>query len=147
LPTAVVAEEQAGRPWGRLSKPSYSNPQGEGRSGYLGKYNPWQKGGEQSAAEPRYRKRETEKRSGGSRTGPYRTVPGYPPTAPATPYSGYPAWGSESYPVSPRQYSPYLGTSPRGGSGYNPYYGGGWSGPYEGLEPDDGILWSDMWRW
>lgn len=152
LPGSATAEEVEGRPWGRLDKPQVIAPESSRQSGYLGRYNPWARNGESVADEssppPRYRPRDDD--NGASRAegvSPYRgmpVVPSSPQYAPVTPrYYGYGPMGGENYPAPPL--SPYPGNTPWGG-GMTPGYGGYLPGPYNSLQPDTGILWSDMWR-
>lgn len=153
LPGSATAEEVEGRPWGRLSKPLVTAPEPTRQSGYLGRYNPWARNGESAADEssppPRYRQRED--KNGSSRAegvSPYSGIPAAPSSpqyaAPMPPrYYGYGPMGGENYPVPP--ISSYPGNTPWGG-GMTPGYGGYLPGPYNSLQPDTGILWSDMWR-
>ncbi len=151
LPGVSAAEEGEGRPWGRLNKPSLSAPEQTRKNGYLGRYNPWAKGGSSSSDEPpRYRQRgddEPSTRAAGE--SPFVAAPAYPPLqqyAPATPdYPNYGAVSGESYPPRPLPYSATPGFAPWNG-GLNPDYGNYWNDPYNSLQPDRGIFWSDMWR-
>ena len=140
----VSAGEVETRPWGRLNKPTLGGAQESKRQdGYLGRYNPWvtQEGSGTDEA-PRYRQQEQRSTA--------QSVPGYPSPLGA---SGYPPL---TYPPAPGPdgnyyrhssppYSPYPGLSPWNG-GLNPHYGNYWNDPYGNLQPDTGILWSDMWR-
>lgn len=145
----AAAEGAEGRPWGRLEKPSVSStPDSLHQNGYMGRYNPWAaKAGEGGTGDtPRYRNREDgDPSSRAPQTVPYRSVPSgqYAPSYP--PYQGPNSVGNGYYPYSPAPNTPYPGLFP-GSGGLNPYYGGYWNDPYGSLQPDTGILWSDMWR-
>lgn len=152
LPRGASAEEGDGRPWGRLNKPLVTAPETTRQTGYLGRYNPWARSGENASAEPaqppRYRQREDG--NGSSRAeglSPYSGVPASPAAqqyAPMPPrYYGYGQIGGGGYPAPP--VSPYPGGAPWGG-GLSPDYGSYMPGPYNNLQPNTGILWSDMWR-
>lgn len=143
LPGSSVAEGGEGRPWGRLAKPVLSAPESTRQSGYLGRYNPWAKKGENGSGEPRYRKRDDAQSSDPN---PYTAFPGYPPVQPYAQmppvYPGYAPRNDVPYTAPPPLYT---GGAPWGG-GMNPDYGSYLTGPYNGVQPDRGILWSDMWR-
>jgi hypothetical protein len=149
LPGSATAEGGEGRPWGRLDKPQVIAPESTRQSGYLGRYNPWARRGEDNASEessspPRYRQRENNGSNRAEGLSPYsgeQPVPSYAPMP--RPYYGYGPMGGEHY--SAPSLSPYPGSAPWGG-GMVPDYGGYLPGPYNSLQPDTGILWSDMWR-
>jgi hypothetical protein len=169
LPGVSGAEEYVGRPWGRLNTPSLIAPETNRRSGYLGRYNPWSNSGEKSSGEPsaapRYRQRDNENPSSqaGGLISPYSGgTPAYPakqyytpvqPSYPATQhyppvqpsYPGNGTMGIDGYSASPLPSAPYAGQTPWGGGG-NPNYGNYLNEPYDSLQPNRGILWSDMWR-
>jgi hypothetical protein len=144
LSGSSFAEEGDRRPWGRLAKPSLSAPDSTRHSGYLGRYNPWVKNGENDSGEPRYRKRDDEPSSDSKS---YTAVPAYPPRQPYAQmppaYPEYAPGGGAPYTTPPLQ--PYPGSALWGG-GMNPDYRSYLTGPYNGVQPDRGILWSDMWR-
>lgn len=139
---AVADEADGGRPWGRLAKPSLSAPASTLQRGYLGRYNPWNNDGKSGSREPQYRQRES---APASNLPPSGAAYGYPAVQPYTAPSPYPGYGSsggtDPYAAPPA----YGGMAPWGG-GLNPDYGGYWNDPYNTLQPDRGILWSDMWR-
>lgn len=148
LPLTSTAEEY-GRPWGKVGKPSYSSPDTGNRSGYLGRYNPWGQGSSSRPDEPRYRDRDGDRSSGRDESAPrYRRKAEPQPRQPATPaYPGYgSSWGYESNPRVPSYQLPYSGGYPSGSGSYDSYYGNFWGSPYDTLEPDTGLIWSDMWR-
>ncbi|MCW8919057.1 MAG: hypothetical protein OQL08_09625 [Gammaproteobacteria bacterium] len=138
---AVADEVDGSRPWGRLSKPSLSAPASTSQRGYLGRYNPWSSERKSESREPQYRQRDSAAAPDLSPSGvPY----GYPAVQPYTvppAYPGYGQGGAAPYAAPPL----YGGMAPWGG-GLNPDYGGYWNDPYNTLQPDRGILWSDMWR-
>jgi hypothetical protein len=140
LPGSSVAAEGEGRPWGRLPTPTLSTPESSRQNGYLGRYNPWEKSGDSSSAEPRYRQRDEVPSPTTGNSG-YPAVSPYAPVPPA--YPAYAPRGNGSYPAPPLP--PMPGVSPWGG-GLNPEYGNYWNDPYNGLQPERGIIWSDMWR-
>jgi hypothetical protein len=144
LPRHSAADEVDGRPWGRLSKPSLSAPASSSQRGYRGRYNPWSSEGRSDSKEPRYRQRDD---AAASNVPPFNGYHGYPPRQPYTPSPPpYPAYGPlGGAPYAAPSPSPYSGMAPWGG-GLNPNYGGYWNDPYNTLQPDRGILWSDMWR-
>ncbi len=147
LPCHGVAEEQQGRPWGRLDKPVVNAPQANNKSGYLGRYNPWTKGSENSTDEPpRYRNRDNANPA--TNSGVYRSYGSTwgPSPQPYTPYGPEFSYAPNvGYPYDGVYSSPMQGLAPWGG-GLNPNYGNYWNDPYDALHPDTGILWSDMWR-
>ncbi len=147
LALPVAAEEAAVRPWGRLGGSAVTKPT-DGNSGYLGRYNPWNKETDtHSENSPRYRERDSDNRGRGDR-GSYRKYGAveapaphpYTPYSPAYPY-GYGAMGG--YPYSDPYFSPMQGLAPWRG-GLNPDYGNYWNDPYDALYPDRGSFWSDM---
>ena len=140
FPADAYADSTQGRPWGRVDKPTFSAPDTGRRSGYLGRYNPWSNSGKNSTdAPPRYRKRDDDApSSSASGVAPYGVQPHMP--VPNYPYNSGGAYG-----YSPQPYSPMPGLAPWDG-GMNPNYGNYWNDPYDTLQPDRGILWSDMWR-
>jgi hypothetical protein len=146
-PAASLAEEGAGRPWGRLNKPALRAPEAENNSGYLGRYNPWRRqGGSDENEALRYREQQSGSpafRSGGGSGYPRGW---YPPAQPyAPPISAYPYGGVGGYPYFAPPSLSVPGMAPWYG-GLNPDYGNYWNDPYNTLRPDSAILWSDMWR-
>ncbi len=146
-PEVSYADSAQGRPWGRVDKPAFTAPETGRRSGYLGRYNPWSNSGENGTDEPpRYRQRGVEDPSSrASGVTPYGGVPGYPAMQPYAPMPGYPYNPGVAPGYSTQSYLPMPGLAPWDG-GLNPNYGNYWNDPYDTLQPDRGILWSDMWR-
>lgn len=147
-PEESFADSQQVRPWGRLDKPSFTPSDPGRKSGYLGRYNPWLKSGENGTDEPpRYRKRgDDDPSSQASGVTPQSSVPAYPSRQPYAPMSSNTPYNTDrrdSY--SPQPYLPAPGLAPWDG-GLNPNYGNYWNDPYDTLQPDRGLLWSDMWR-
>lgn len=146
LLTAVgtVAAEEVGRPWGRVDAPSYRQHESV-RSGYLGRYNPWEKNRDNGTDErPHYREQEqgpSAPYSWGDRS--YYRGPGWQPGESYRPMM--PGYEAGNYPSYAPTYSPYPVPAPWGGV-LDPNYGNYWNDPYQGLQPNQGILWSDMWR-
>lgn len=136
LPCSSAAEEGTGRPWGRLHTSPAGVQQTPPQSGYLGRYNPWVKGGDNAPTQPRYRQRDAAPAA--NVTHPANQG-GYPPPA-ANSFTGQ---GAAPYLAPP--FPAYPVVAPWGG-GLSPDYGGYWNDPYDNLQPDRGILWSDMWR-
>lgn len=122
--SAPLVAEETKRPWGRLNKPSFVAPQPDGRDGYLGRYNPWNKKGKYEKPEPRYQadiERKTDRKN--------------------NKYRGY------NQPPAYQSNIPYGAISPWGGMDYSRGYGNYRMAPYQPLNPDTGVLWSDMWHW
>jgi hypothetical protein len=151
FPLSSSAGERGGRPWGGHYTPPIDANGSTRQKGYLGRYNPWgAKQGEEAVEEsPRYRQRDGERERSRARRRPYDYRDGYPrpygqPPAGRAVDRGYTPWGNDYTYPSPA--APYSGYTPWG-DGRNSYYGGQFNGPYNGLQPDTGVLWSDMWRW
>ncbi len=146
-PQECFADSTEGRPWGRVDKPAIVPPESGHKSGYLGRYNPWSKSGNNKTDEPpRYRKRGNEDPSSRAPTQSGERV--YPPRQPYAPMPlSQPHDQEGRYPyASPFQpYSVPPGLAPWDG-GLNPDYGNYWNDPYDTLQPERGLLWSDMWR-
>jgi hypothetical protein len=139
LPCGSMAEEGVGRPWGRLPASPVGVQETAPQRGYLGRYNPWVKGIENSSAQPRYRQRDN---APAVKANQY----GYPPpSAQVVPPAVNSFTGQGAAPYWTPPFPAYPDAAPWGGS-LSPDYGGYWNDPYDNLQPDRGILWSDMWR-
>ena len=148
--TPGTSNAEEGRPWGRLNKPSLSAPESKQKSGYLGRYNPWSNSGEHATDKPpRYRQRgDDDPSSRAVESNSYTGVQRYPsrqPYAQMPPNYPYDQTGGAYYSAPSLPFIPPPGLSPWGG-GLNPNYGNYWNDPYDSMQPDRGIFWSDMWR-
>jgi len=142
---SVAADEQPGRPWGRMDNSMQRDASQKEPSGYRGRYNPWGSASRQEEdgveSTPRYREpivvdTDRYRRVPNAAQWAYQQPPAYNSGVPnnyGSPYGSF-------YPGDMQGMAPWHG-------GINPNYGNYWNDPYGTLQPDTGLLWSDMWRW